>query len=98
MSNELITALVELEQAAAAVGHLLPDDDEALQVVAAAWGPLRPKGGQRERWEAYWIAWLRDCSERVPVVPSQAKQGENWNCPEPLLRIHQHDDVIGCGI
>ena len=95
---DLITALVELEQAAAAVGHLLPDDDEALQLVADGWGPLMPKGYQARRWSEFWLQWLRDCAERVPVVPSQAKQGENWTCPEPLLRIHQHDDVMGCGI
>jgi hypothetical protein len=86
---ELITALVALEQAAAAVGHLLPDDDEALQVVAAAWGPLRPKGGQRERWDAYWIAWLQDCADRLP--PAEADdQPDAEELQELIVRWAQH--------
>ena len=95
---ELTQALAQLEAAAAAVGRLLPDDAEGLKLVAEAWGPLMPKGYQARRWHPFWIEWLQDCAERVPVVPSQAKHGENWTCPEPLLTSHQHDDVIGCGI
>jgi len=66
MSNELITALVALEHAAADVGRLLPDDDEALQVVADGWGPLMPKGYQARRWSEFWLQWLQDCAERLP--------------------------------
>ena len=96
---ELTQALAQLEAAAAAVGHLLQDaDEETVQLVADAWAPLKPKGYQARRWDCYWIGWLRECAERVPVVPSRAKHGENWTCPEPLLRSHQHDDVMGCGI
>jgi hypothetical protein len=95
---ELTTALAQLEQAAAAVGRLLPDDDEGLKLVAEAWGPLMPKGYQARRWHPFWIAWLQDCAERVPVVPSRVTHGENWTGPEPLLTSHQHDDVMGCGI
>ena len=96
---ELITALQELEQAAAAVGHLLQDADDALLAeVASAWGPLMPKGYEARRWHPFWIAWLQECADRVPVVPSQAKHDENWTRPEPLLTSHQHDDVMGCGI
>ena len=87
---ELITALMELEAAAARVGHLLPDSEEGLAEVSEAWAPLVPPGCQRSRWHRFWAAWLRDCADRlppaeahVPVVPSQAKQGENWTCPEP---------------
>ena len=65
MSSELITALQELEQAAAAVGHLLQDaDEELLAQVAGAWAPLKPQGYQARRWDHFWIEWLRDCSER----------------------------------
>jgi len=67
MSSELIAALQELEQAAAAVGHLLPDDPEQLKEVAGAWAPLKPQGYQARRWDRYWIEWLRDCADRVPV-------------------------------
>ena len=95
---ELTQALAQLEAAAAAVGRLLPDDDAGLKLVAEAWGPLMPPGYQARRWHRYWLEWLRECAERVPVDPSQAKQGENWTSPGPLLRIHQHDDVMGCGI
>jgi len=96
MSSELITALQELEAAAAAVGHLLQDaDEELLAQVAGAWAPLRPTGCRTDRWAAFWIAWLQDCADRVPVVPSQVDQGENWTCPVPLLRIHQRDGVMG---
>jgi hypothetical protein len=69
---ELTQALAQLEAAAAAVGRLLPDDDERLKLVADAWGPLMPKGYQARRWHPFWIEWLQDCAERVPVVPSQA--------------------------
>ena len=96
---ELTQALAQLEAAAAAVGRLLQDaDEETVQLVAEAWGPLMPKGYQARRWHPFWIEWLQDCAERVPVVPSQAKHGENWTRPAPLLTSHQHDDVIGCGI
>jgi hypothetical protein len=95
---ELTQALAQLEAAAAAVGRLLPDDDEALKVAAEAWAPLRPFGCQRSRWQGYWIAWLKECAERVPVSPSRAAHSENWTCPEPLLTSHQHDGVMGCGI
>jgi hypothetical protein len=65
---ELTQALAQLEAAAAAVGHLLPDDDEALKLVAEAWAPLRPFGCQRSRWQHYWIAWLVECSQRLPCA------------------------------
>ncbi len=96
---ELTQALAQLEAAAAAVGRLLQDaDEETVQLVAEAWAPLRPFGCPRPRWQHYWLEWLRECAERVPVVPSQAKHGENWTRPAPLLTSHQHDDVIGCGV
>jgi len=72
MSSELIAALQELEQAAAAVGHLLPDDPEQLKEVAGAWAPLKPQGYQARRWDRYWIEWLRDCADRVPVEQALA--------------------------
>jgi len=86
MSSELITALQELEQAAAAVGHLLPDDDEALQVVADAWGPLMPKGYQPRRWSGFWLQWLRDCAERLP--PADQPSAEELQ--ELIVRWAQH--------
>jgi hypothetical protein len=67
MSNDLTTALKELEAAAAVVGHLLQDADDALLAeVAGAWGPLMPKGYQARRWHPFWIAWLQDCADRLP--------------------------------
>ena len=73
MSSELIAALQELEQAAAAVGHLLQDaDEELLAQVAGAWAPLKPQGYQARRWDRYWIEWLRDCADRVPVEQALA--------------------------
>ena len=96
---ELTQALTQLEAAAAAVGHLLQDaDEETVQLVVDAWAPLMPRGYQARRWHPFWIAWLQDCAERVPVVPSQAKHGENWTCPALLLRTQKRDDVMGCGI
>jgi hypothetical protein len=96
---ELTQALAQLEAAAAAVGHLLQDaDEETVQLVAEAWGPLMPKGYQARRWHPFWIEWLRDCAERVPVVPSQVNHGENWTCPAPLLRTQKRGGVMGCGI
>jgi hypothetical protein len=66
---ELTQALAQLEAAAAAVGHLLQDaDEETVQLVADAWGPLMPKGYQARRWHPFWIEWLRDCAERVPCA------------------------------
>lgn len=65
---ELTQALAQLEQAAAAVGHLLQDADEALLAeVAGAWGPLMPKGYQARRWHPLWIEWMKECAERVPA-------------------------------
>ena len=64
---ELITALMELEAAAAKVGRLLPDSEEGLQQVLDAWGPLMPRTYSTARWSAFWIAWLRDCGDRIPV-------------------------------
>ena len=103
---ELARELNRLEQQAAVVGRLLRHADEAtIQQAVAGWAPLKPKSYQPRRWDAFWLEWLVECSERlppaeahVPVVPSQAKQGENWTSPEPLLRSHQHDDLMGCGI
>lgn len=63
---ELTQALAQLEAAAAAVGRLLPDDEETLKVVADAWAPLKPKGYQARRWDCYWIGWLRECADRLP--------------------------------
>ena len=97
--TQLAREMLALEQQAAAVGRLLQGaDQELLEQVASAWAPLMPRSYQQRRWSAFWLAWLQECGDRVPVVPSQAKQGENWTCPEPLLTTHQHDDVIGCGI
>ena len=65
---ELTQALMQLEQAAAAVGSLLPDGDEALKVVADAWAPLKPRNYSAIRWDAFWLAWLRDCADRLPAT------------------------------
>ncbi len=65
---ELTQALAQLEAAAAAVGHLLQEaDEELLAEVAGAWSPLRPRGYQQRRWDVYWLQWLRECAERLPV-------------------------------
>ena len=104
---ELARELNRLEQQAAVVGRLLRNADEAtIQQAVAGWAPLKPKSYQPRRWDAFWLEWLVECSERlppaeaerVPVVPSRVDQGENWTCPGPLLRSHQHDDLMGCGI
>ncbi len=68
---ELTQALAQLEAAAAVVGHLLPDDDEVLKVVADAWAPLKPKGYQARRWDTYWIAWMKECADRLPAQPGE---------------------------
>lgn len=65
---ELTQALMQLEAAAANVGHLLPDGDEALKVVADAWAPLKPRNYSAIRWDAFWLAWLKDCADRLPVA------------------------------
>ena len=64
---ELITALMELEAAAARVGHLLPDSEEGLQQVVASFAPLRPKSYSTTRWSAFWVHWLRECADRLPA-------------------------------
>jgi hypothetical protein len=97
--TQLAKEMLALEQQAAVVGRLLREaDEELLEQVASAWAPLKPRSYQQRRWDAFWIAWLQECGDRVPVVSSRVDHGENWTCPEPLLRSHQHDDVIGCGV
>ena len=64
---ELITALMELEAAAAKVGQLLPDSEEGLQQVVASFAPLRPPNYSATRWSAFWVHWLRECADRLPA-------------------------------
>ena len=71
---ELTQALAQLEAAAAAVGHLLPDDPEQLKEVAGAWAPLKPQGYQARRWDRYWIEWLQDCADRLPPADQPSAQ------------------------
>ena len=65
--TRLARALMALEAAAARVGHLLPDSEEGLQQVVASFAPLRPKSYSTTRWSAFWLAWLRECADRLPA-------------------------------
>ena len=64
---ELARELNRLEQQAAVVGRLLRDADEAtIQQAVVGWAPLKPKTYQPRRWDAFWLEWLVECSERLP--------------------------------
>ena len=64
---ELARELNRLEQQAAVVGRLLRHADEAtIQQAVAGWAPLKPKSYQPRRWDAFWLEWLAECSERLP--------------------------------
>ena len=70
---ELARELNRLEQPAAVVGRLLRDADEAtIQQAVAGWAPLKPKSYQPRRWDAFWLEWLVECSERLP--PAEAER------------------------
>jgi hypothetical protein len=70
LSRELIMALMRLEEAAAAVGRLLPAemDPEQQQQLVSAFGAHPLKGMRRDRWGGFWLQWLRDCAERLPCA------------------------------
>lgn len=88
MSRELIEALMRLEAAAAAVGHLLPaDDPELLQEIAAGFGPLRPKGYSISRWHQFWLHWLQSSAALHPCATSSIppESGCDWTVSSGLI-------------
>ena len=91
---ELTQALMQLEQAAAAVGSLLPDGDDALKVVADAWAPLKPRNYSAIRWDAFWLAWLRDCADRLPAT-EVADQPSAQELEELIMRWCVSGSVSG---
>ena len=91
---ELAQALMQLEAAAATVGHLLPDSDEALKVVADGWAPLKPRNYSAIRWDAFWLAWLRDCADRLPATEA-ADQPSAQELEELIMRWCASGSVSG---
>ena len=89
MSRELIEALMRLEEAAAAVGHLLPaemDPEQQVELVSA-FGAHPLKGHRRDRWSSYWLGWCRDCAERLPCATSSIppESGCDWTVSSGLI-------------
>jgi hypothetical protein len=90
--TQLAKEMLALEQQAAVVGRLLKDaDEELLEEVAGAWAPLMPKTYHWRRWSGFWIAWLQECSERVPCANRTCgvdtpENGGNWTTdwPQPF--------------
>jgi hypothetical protein len=82
--TQLAKEMLLLERQAGVVGRLLKGaDQELLEAVAGAFGPLKPRSYQQRRWDAFWIAWLQECSERVPCANQTggvdtAENGGDW--------------------
>lgn len=68
---DLMQALLALEQAAAVVATLLPDDPEQRDRVAEVWAPP-PRhcktGIQRQVWRASWLAWVDGAGDSWPTA------------------------------
>jgi hypothetical protein len=91
--KELALRLLDLEAAAAEVHRALEGaSPEQIEQAMEAFGPPR-KGYTRIRWEAFWIAWCRECAERLPCdtrsIPPESDR--DLDMSSPLLRIRHRD-------
>ena len=71
---ELADALLALEEAAAVVDALLPDDENELDAICDGWAPFPSSACspiQRKRWQRDWLAWICDCGQRWEARPAE---------------------------
>lgn len=103
-AEQLAAELIALERQAGRVGVLLQQaGPELVEHALEAFGP-KPVAHRREVWRRYWLGWIDRCAEQleharpawdVPPDQSQVNQPETWTRPEPLLRTHQNDGIVG---
>ncbi len=71
---ELNDALLALEEAAAVVDALLPDDEDELDAICDGWAPFPGSAcslTSRKRWQRDWIGWIQDCGQRWEARPAE---------------------------
>ena len=95
--TQLAREMLRLEEQAGVVGRMLRDaDEELLQQVAGAFGPLMPRSYQQRRWSAFWLAWLQECGDRIPCANQAggvdtAENGGDWTMD---WTQHPRDGVV----